>query len=617
MAELQTPAAPAAGEHTPAPAADGHAVAPADGEAAALLGRAWELCYLDPMAARAIGARLAAAGGAAAASGWLHVALVDLRLGPVDTGLDALARARAGFSADPHGPDRRGLALCDEAQAIALRRTGDYEGAAYLQAQIDARDDVQRDAMHAFLAANSRGITATLRGDQHTALRLLYAAADAAGRTGWLGPRLTALSNLGDTHMCLSNWEDARRLSEQALALARAAGAPQVVLTAALNLIVIHHAEGHFPQARAMTEFLLTHPELLPPGALQRNPLQLALGHLCAGEIDDALRYLDGDAVVDLGDGDGMTFWAWLKARCLLARHDAAGARALGERILAQRRPSDQPNDMMALYGALADACEQAGDAVAALSYLRRSHALYEELMGRGARARYIALEVSHELAQAKRERDLAVDSRRTAEDDRQRLAELNVALQAQIAETERLHGRLREQALRDPLTGLHNRRYLFEIAPGLMELTRRQAGLLCVVLIDLDHFKLLNDTYGHHAGDLVLQRFAALLTQMLRRSDVVCRHGGEEFVALMPDIDAEGAQAMLRRLLDAFQAQQAEVGRRRLPSCSFSAGIAVFPRHGSTLEQLLSRADRGLYAAKHRGRARIEVVQTGFGALG
>ncbi|MDE2146099.1 MAG: GGDEF domain-containing protein [Burkholderiales bacterium] len=589
---------------------------PAADDGAATLARAWELSYLDPMAARAIGLRLAETGGADAAEGWLHAALVDLRLGPVEAGLQALARARAGFAASAGGPDRRGLALCDEAQAIALRRQGDYEAAAYLQAQIDARDEVDREPMHAFLAANSRAITATLRGDPGSALRLFYAAADAAGRTGWLGPRLTALCNLGDQHKALSNWEDARRLSEQALALARAAGAPQVVLTAALNLVVIHHAEGHDAQARATTEFLLTHPELLPPDALRHNPLQLALGHLCAGEIDEALGYLDGGAAVDPGDGDGMTFWAWLKARCLLARGDAAGARALGERILAQRRPSDQPNDMMALYGALADACERSGDAAAALGHLRRSQALYEELMGRGARARYIALEVSHELAQAKRERDLAVDSHRTAEDDRRRLAELNAALQAQIAETEMLHTRLREQALRDPLTGLHNRRYLFEIAPGLLELARRQSAALCVVLVDLDHFKLLNDTYGHQAGDLVLQRFSALLTQMLRRSDVVCRHGGEEFVALMPDIDAEGAQAMLRRLLDAFQAQQAELGRRRLPGCSFSAGIAVFPRHGATLEQLLSRADRGLYAAKHRGRARIEVVQTGFGTL-
>jgi diguanylate cyclase (GGDEF)-like protein len=115
-----------------------------------------------------------------------------------------------------------------------------------------------------------------------------------------------------------------------------------------------------------------------------------------------------------------------------------------------------------------------------------------------------------------------------------------------------------------------------------------------------------------------VLQRFATLLTQILRRSDVICRHGGEEFVAVMPDIDVDGAQAVLARVLEAFQSQPIESGRRRLPGGSFSAGIALFPRHGHTLEQLLTRADRGLYTAKNHGRARIEAApQTGFGTLG
>jgi diguanylate cyclase (GGDEF)-like protein len=292
----------------------------------------------------------------------------------------------------------------------------------------------------------------------------------------------------------------------------------------------------------------------------------------------------------------------------------------VAEQTLLERRQQDlhdHPYDAMQLHRALADACEAAGDAPAALAYLRQGQAIYEQLVGRSARARYMALEVSHRLALTQRERDVAIVSRRTAEQDRQELAELNAALQAQIAETEMLHAKLREQALRDPLTGLHNRRYLFEMAPALLELARRQGNTLSVVLLDLDHFKLLNDTYGHQAGDLVLQRFAALLTQMLRRSDIVCRHGGEEFVAVMPDIDAEGTESMLNRLLLAFQAHTTESGRRRLPGGSFSAGIAMFPRHGTTLEQLLSRADRGLYAAKNHGRARIEVApRTGFGTL-
>jgi diguanylate cyclase (GGDEF)-like protein len=586
-------------------------------EAASLIARAWELCYLDPLAARDIGRQLIEQGGDAAADGWLQVALAEVRVGDATLADDALKRARAAFE---QRADVAGLALCDEVLSIALRRAGDYAGSARLHAAQDACTGLPRSAMHDFIAHNSRAITAKLQGHAETAIRHFYAAIDAAKRTGWIGPRITSLSNLGGYHQDLFNLEDARLLSEEALAAAREAGARQIVLTSATNLIIIYHAAGLFPQARAMTEFLLTHGDELVPGALRRYALPMALGHLSVGEIDAALRFLEPGAVGAVADGDGMTFWAWLKARCLLAQGDAAGAREVAERTLQHRRQarlSDQPYDLMSLHRVLADACERSGDAVAALSYLRESQATYEQLVGRSARTRYVALQITHQLAEAQRERDLAVDSRRSAEDDRRRLVEVNAALQAKVAETEMLHAKLREQALRDPLTGLHNRRYLFEMAPGLLELARRQGTTLCVVLMDLDHFKLLNDTYGHAAGDLVLQRFSTLLTQMLRRSDVVVRHGGEEFVAVMPDIDGEGAQAMLVRLLESFQSQQPELGRRRLPRGSFSAGIALFPRHGNTLEQLLSRADRGLYAAKNHGRARIELApRTGFGTL-
>ena len=529
----------------------------------------------------------------------------------------ALQAAREGY-----GPEHaRGQALCDEVQAILLRRAGDFSGAARLLAEIDTRPGVERDAVHRFIAHNSRAITQKLLGHPDDALRHFYAACAAAEQTGWAGPRIIALSNLGGYQQDLYNLEDARVLCEEALAAAQRADATMAVLASAGNLLVVYHAMGDMAGARDLVDVMLAQPADRLPGLRSRYALPMALGHLSVGEIDEALRYLEPGAVGVVADGDSMTFWAWLMARCLLAKGDAAGARAVCERTLTQRSAqdhSDCPFDTMALHRALADAAEQSGDAVAALACMRRAHALYEQLVGRSARARQVTLQVTHQLAEAQRERDAALETRRSVEVDHRRLADLNTALQAQIAETEMLHARLSEQALRDPLTGLHNRRYLFEMAPGLLELSRRQGTPLCVVLLDLDHFKLLNDTFGHAAGDVVLQRFSNLLTQMLRKSDVICRHGGEEFVALMPDIEAEEAGAVIARLLEAFQAQQSELGRRRLPRGSFSAGVAVFPRHGNTLEQLLSRADRGLYSAKNQGRARIEIApRTGFGSLG
>jgi diguanylate cyclase (GGDEF)-like protein len=590
---------------------------PAD-SAAALLARAWELAYHAPAQALEIGRTLAHGGGLLAAEGWLHVALAEVRQGDETDADAALHEARQRFAARG---DEQGLAWCDEVHAIGLRRRGEYAASARLQAEIDARAaTAERSAMYRFVAQNSRAITAKVLGDIDGALRHFYAASEAAVQTGWAGPRIAALSNLGGFLQDLYNLDDARRMSEQALAAAREAGASQTLATSAANLIIILHASGEARLARQMAQFMIDHAGELPPGALHRYRLPLALGHLSVGEIDQTLALLETGPVSAVADADGMTMWAWLKARCLLARDDAAGARAVAERMLEQRRTqglADQPYDLMELYRVLADACECMHDHPAALRHLREAHARYEQLVGRSARARYIALEVSHRLAAAQRERDAAIDVSRMAENDRRRLAELNAALQAQIAQTAQLHEQLREQALNDPLTGLHNRRYLFEVAPGLLDLARRQGKGLCVVLLDLDHFKLLNDTYGHQAGDHVLKRFASLLRKMLRTSDVVCRHGGEEFVAVMPDIDAEGAQATLARLLTALQTLPPEPGRRRTPNASFSAGIALFPRHGHTLDQLLSRADRALYAAKHHGRARIEQApRTGFGTL-
>ncbi len=583
----------------------------------ALEERAWELCYLQPLAARDIGHQLIALGGEAAAAGWLQVALAEVRVGDASVADEALRRARELAA---HWPDVRRSVFCDEIHAIGLRRAGQPQTASLLQQEIDARVGLPADPMYRFLALNSRAITAKLLGHIDLALRNFYGALDAANRTGWVGPRMTATGNLGGYHQDLFNFDDAREMAERTMAEARAVGAPQVMTTTAANLIQLYYALGEMGAARDLASFVVSHQADLVPDARNRLASVLALAHLGIGEIDAAMQYLEHCQVVDQTDGDGVVLMAWVKARCLLAQGEPVLARQLADRTLRERQAaglSDPPFDLMSLHRALTDACEEVGDSQAALNACRAAHALYEQLAGRSARARFIALEVGHQLKTMEHERDAAIDFGRSADVDRRRLTELNNALQAQIVETELLHLKVRELALRDPLTGLHNRRHLFASAPGLLELARRQGSPLCVVLMDLDHFKLLNDTYGHDSGDRVLQCFSKLLTETLRRSDIVVRHGGEEFVAVMPDIDAEGAQVMVERLLSAFQDEQVETGRRRLPRGSFSAGIAVFPRHGQTLEQLLTRADRGLYTAKHHGRARIEMAPpTGFGTL-
>ena len=586
-----------------------------------LIEQAWELAYLDPHRSLELGHQVVAQTADAADTvqtgfGWLHVALAEVRIGSVAKAAQALQRARTTLERLGHA---RGLALCDEVKAIELRASGQYSASQALQRDIDARPERAYTDNDRFIAHNSRAITCKLLGRNDDALRHFYRAFDAAQRTGWVGPAILALGNLGGFHQDLYNLEDARALSEKALNAARAAGARQSVATTASNLIIIYHAASQPADARAMAEFLLTHPEELVPDALERYALPLALGFLCSGDLPAAQRYLDKSGAATRSDG-GAAFWAWLQARVALARNDPWLARQVAESTIAQSRlqqAKDQPYDLLELHRAAADACEAMGDLAAALAFTRRAQALYEELVGRSARARHLALQVSHDVDGARRERDQAVLSQQTADDDRVRLTQLNLQLQAQMAETEMLQERLREQALRDPLTGLHNRRYLFEVVPKLLELARRQGHSLCLVLLDLDHFKVLNDTWGHQAGDAVLQAFGKLLIQTLRRSDVICRHGGEEFVVVMPDIGTEGASATLHRLLEAFGGLQVHSDTRVVQAGSFSAGLATYPHHGDSLDQLLSRADRALYAAKDAGRGRIEVAHTtGFSTL-
>lgn len=586
--------------------------------AAALLERAWQLAYLDPLRARSAAADALSAsepGSVSAAWAHWHLALSDIR--NADPALAGAANARARALFRQHGLVR-GLALCDEVDAIAHRRAGDVARCHALHATIDSMGETGLHDFDRFFAHNSRAITAKLMGGNERALRHFYEALEAADRCGWPGPRITALGNLGGFHQDLFNLEDARALSEEALTAARAAGARAMVTTAASNLIVIHYAAGNPERALAMAELLLTRSDEQLPGALERVPLPMALAFLVNGDLDSAEEWLAHGARVPVADGDGMTFWAWLSARCRLGRGDAAAAKELAERALLERRVvSDTPYDLMELLRAAADANEALGDDRAALAHSKRAHHVYEQLVGRSAQARYRALQASREFTQVQRERDHAQRSHEEAETDRQRLADLNRALEAKVAETELLHAKLQEQALRDPLTGLHNRRYLFEVGPGLLELARRQNAPLCVALLDLDHFKALNDTYGHAAGDAVLQFFAQLLSLGLRRSDVLCRHGGEEFVIVMPDISADVAAATVQRLLADYRAERVQFRRTLLPSGSFSAGIAAFPLHGDSIEQLLGRADKALYAAKESGRARIEnVPNTGFMTL-
>ncbi|TMA24179.1 MAG: GGDEF domain-containing protein [Deltaproteobacteria bacterium] len=172
------------------------------------------------------------------------------------------------------------------------------------------------------------------------------------------------------------------------------------------------------------------------------------------------------------------------------------------------------------------------------------------------------------------------------------------------VAQLASLTGRLRELAMIDSLTGVLNRRAFLDHADGEWVRHRRHNHVLACAMVDVDGFKKINDTFGHAAGDAVLQHIGALLRATLRASDLPARLGGDEFVALMPETEIAGAAALGERLLERVQQQPLIVLDQSLVA-SLSIGIASADGCNN-LEELLAKADQALYRAKKEGRARV-----------
>ena len=180
--------------------------------------------------------------------------------------------------------------------------------------------------------------------------------------------------------------------------------------------------------------------------------------------------------------------------------------------------------------------------------------------------------------------------------------AQMQEEILDQLDELSQSRNALAHLARHDPLTGLPNRRMFFERLDHALATARRSARPLAVLFVDLDHFKELNDTFGHSTGDAVLQAVANLLRSATRESDTVARLGGEEFVILIEQLDEpQQVQTVLQKLHERFQLPMLLGGQE--VQVQASMGVSLFPRDGDDIESLLQQADRAMYAAKNAGR--------------
>ncbi len=174
----------------------------------------------------------------------------------------------------------------------------------------------------------------------------------------------------------------------------------------------------------------------------------------------------------------------------------------------------------------------------------------------------------------------------------------------------------LKAQSIRDPLTGLFNRRYMEESFDRELRHAERKQFKLGILMIDVDHFKNLNDTFGHEAGDAVLRSFGTLLKDFFRAEDIVCRYGGEEFTVILPETTLEAAIKRASALCVATKQLVVQHRREVLRPVTISIGVAILGEHGTTTASLLSAADSALYQAKEQGRDRVITADTRDGLM-
>ncbi len=186
------------------------------------------------------------------------------------------------------------------------------------------------------------------------------------------------------------------------------------------------------------------------------------------------------------------------------------------------------------------------------------------------------------------------------------RMRSSNISLE----ESESLQGKFEHEALTDGLTGVYNRRWLDKMLPRLLQRSEQDGQPFCVLMIDVDHFKVFNDNYGHAVGDSALREVAYTLAKKVRPIDLVVRYGGEEFCVLLPETDLQSGIGAAERLRKAIQNTEICDGSEvPIPNITISAGLAV-RRAGENADEMLKRADQALYLAKANGRDRLETSE-------
>ncbi|MBO9411272.1 MULTISPECIES: diguanylate cyclase [unclassified Ruegeria] len=202
-----------------------------------------------------------------------------------------------------------------------------------------------------------------------------------------------------------------------------------------------------------------------------------------------------------------------------------------------------------------------------------------------------------------------ALEGRDTCFHKSRKLAQLCAEQISMAIANVRMRDQLHDQSVRDPLTGLFNRRHMTETLRKSISRSQQTGAPLSLIAVDVDHFKKFNDTHGHDAGDMVLRAVGSALEQGCDRDEIACRIGGEEFMLILPDNTPEDAMTRAEQLRQAVEGITVRYGEKSLPRITISVGVANYPAHGTMPQDLMRSADDALYEAKDKGRNQVQVA--------
>lgn len=499
--------------------------------------------------------------------------------------------------------DKRGLRLVRLGPAAIAMRMGRWSVALREFEALIGHFDLNTLDTDNFYLCFGLSTAYVYEGRLEEGLRFGYAALHLAEQLDLRPEFAAAALPLGVALMAAKDPEEADTVLSAAIAVAVQADSP--ILTKALrnNRAVALRRIGRLDDAQALLEQVLSDDTAMLGGQhfVHYNVAEL---HLKRDEVASAKKHFEiAQTLLAAAGASGLDL---IKLRYIeggiASREERLGDAIEAFQQVDQMLPEVSAlrfNDRAEFYDELADVLARAGRAEEAFIAQRKSSRQYQESLAVVNRVRRFSMQVREEIQQVTK--DLKLES-----SERRKLQLINSQLREQVDLTLSEAMRLRDQVSHDGLTGVFNRRYLDAALPSLLQLSRQSATPFSMVMIDLDHFKKVNDRHGHTIGDEVLINFCALARDSLRGSDIVGRYGGEEFYLALVGCGTTAAQQRIESLLGAFREFNVAAEEINLGGLTFSAGIAVYPEDGIDVRTLVACADRRLLLAKAQGRARI-----------